>query len=938
MFGKNKYKKMTDEVIRLNDGAIEAEKYRDVENVLLMIDKAMELVCQIKPYQLLNWIVEFNYTRYHHLYEQYPDKQLCLKRYGILRDIARYDMTPEGFGQIKDMYGDILVNMMVLSVDEKKDIIFNECFNEIFELLQNNVFSREREKSLYISASGMTASYYIRQGNYAVAIRYGSNVLDETEFDEIINEQKLFFLNQLIYIYMGAGQIDRAIDLGRFLYVKYLKGEIEVNSIEEIHRMILGYLNALGMHGNNRLELRVLNKSFENGIMDDKSSDTYAMNLYLAYIDVAERCSVKINSTAYDKVKILLEQRKNKKDFRAEFVSEESSLDMAAYKLAKMSGEDYEEFLDSVYERYEQMGCPEIEFDSYASQMTILMREYGLLSRVSKLKKCGEHLMGQLHKNIQYCQYYIDNDRMLQALANVETIFLFAYSSLMENISEEKKFEYLLNYKNLLPTVVRQRDMKIADNIELSDILTKVNLIKDKIAQKSVSLLSRTGNSEEIEILKMQLIQYENDFSEKYGNKKIIPYYSIEELKKAIPDNSILIDIFFSESGLHLKKTEQIVSFNDYNVLETFIWIKEKESKLHYYKNESAHKVLDLLRDFTETLKIPHRKYKKKAEKLYREMFGDCMDMIENIDIIYICPHTSDANIPFDVVFSQNPGLERCKVVYMQTVRELFYKGDVSELADSCIIGNPSYSLKENYNDDIISGKRGVQLVPLPFSEYEARCIAKIYGKECYVGKRAAKRCVHSGYRLFHIATHGFSQREGVDNVWYASALSFAGIVDWLDSGVEQSAYGNGILTADEISRIELKGTELVVLSACNSGNSLLDDTNHLAGLHIAFAAAGVRYIISSLWEVDDLATAVLMQLFYEEWNSKKSVEEALLNAKNKIRFMTANEIYQYIIQKDAASVIPEEMLENFLKIDSQQQIFSHPYYWAGFVCYKNLF
>ena len=64
-----------------------------------------------------------------------------------------------------------------------------------------------------------------------------------------------------------------------------------------------------------------------------------------------------------------------------------------------------------------------------------------------------------------------------------------------------------------MPTVVRQRDMKIADNIELSDILTKVNLIKDKIAQKSVSLLSRTGNSEEIEILKMQLIQYENDFS-----------------------------------------------------------------------------------------------------------------------------------------------------------------------------------------------------------------------------------------------------------------------------------------------------------------------------------------------------------------------------------------------------------------------------------------
>ncbi len=938
MFRKNKYKKVLDEVGRLNDKAIAAEKCGSIENIIPLIDKAMELVCQIKPYQLMNWIVEFNHTRYHYLYDMDYDKRQCINIYSRLRDIARDCMSPDWFEQIKDIYVNILINMMEVSIDGKKNVIFEECFKEVLDLLQSNSISKEWEKKSYISATGLAAAYYVRQGNYAIAIRYGTIVLDMTEYEEIIDEQKLFFLNQLMYIYTGAGQNDRAIDLGRFLYVKYLKEEIKVRSIEEIHRMIFGYVNVLSIQGNNRLALRVMNKAFEKGIMYDKSSDTYLMNLYVEYIDLAEKCNVTVNNIVYDRVKDLMEQRKNRKDFRSEFISEASSLDLVAYKIAKKSGEDYEKNLDDIYERYAKFGCPEVEFGSYVSQMLILLREFGQLQRVSKLKKCAEHLMIQLYKNIHSCQYYIDNDRMLQALFNIEIPFLFAYSSLMENVSEEQKFEYLLNYKNPLPTVVQQRDLKISDHTELKDILEEVNAIKDKIAQKSGSLLSMTVNWEEIQTLKIRLTELENTFSEKYGRKKIIPYYFVHQFKRAIPDNSVVIDIFFSQADLHLKSLEQITSFNDYNVLETFIWIKGKDSQLHYYKNGNAHEVLEILKDFIETLKAPHRKYKKKAAKLYNEIFGKCMDNIEDIDTIYICPHTFDANIPFDIILSQNPILQKCKVVYMQTAREVFYKGHVSALTDGCIIGNPSYSLKEKYTDDIISGKRGAHLVPLPFSEYEARCIADIYGKECYVGRRAVKRCVHSGYRLFHIATHGFSEREGVDNVWYSSALSFAGIIDWLDSGVEQNVYGNGILTADEISRIDLNGTELVVLSACNSGNSLLDQTNHLAGLHIAFAAAGVQYIISSLWEVDDFATAVLMQLFYEEWNQKKSVEESLLNAKEKIRLMTANEIYRYIMEKNAVSSIPSSVLENFLKLDSQQQIFSSPYYWAGFVCYKNYF
>nr|WP_253288930.1 CHAT domain-containing protein [Eubacterium sp. MSJ-13] len=130
----------------------------------------------------------------------------------------------------------------------------------------------------------------------------------------------------------------------------------------------------------------------------------------------------------------------------------------------------------------------------------------------------------------------------------------------------------------------------------------------------------------------------------------------------------------------------------------------------------------------------------------------------------------------------------------------------------------------------------------------------------------------------------------------------------------------------------------MVVLSACNSGNSLLYSSNHLAGLHIAFAAAGVNYIVSSLWEVDDFATAVLMQLFSEEWNNGKSVEKSLLDAKEKMRNMTAGEIYYYIARNDAIDSIPNEVLDDILSMDSERRIFDAPYYWAGFVCYQNMF
>ena len=937
MFGKNKNAKLKKEVIRLNDQAVFEEEHGNTDKILPYIDKAAAMSEKIKPYQLLNWIVECNHTRYHLLYDPDVDKQYSRDTYIYLRNLAKKNVSEDQFSMIKEQYENLLIELLSLFHDGKPNELFEEILEEVTAFSQDYEAKTPRREYLQIMSSGFAASYYLNFGNYAVAIYYGTKILEQTDYEDEISNLKLFFLNQLLFTYVFSGQMTHAVDLGRFLYIKYLKNEVQIGDMDEIHRMFYGYAVALAMNGEYRLAYHIIKKAFELGIMSDLSRGAYVPNLYFLYIDLAQRCQVTVCDEIYQNAELLLEKRKHTNDFQSEYISEKSALDLISGIFAKRRKREYVEFLDRAFERYVREECPEGESVAYLSQMVMLLKEYGELKDKIRIKKCGKHMMLQIYKYIQHCQYYVDNDRILEALVNIESAFAIAYSTLVEDEPEKEKFEYILNYKNLLPTIVKYRDVQIMNNPELCDILREVNHVKDMMAQISSRVLSLASGRETMENLKCRLTELGNMFSSKYGKYNKIPYYSVDEFMKIVPKHSIVLDLFFSKLDLYMQPIVNTLELYDYDRMECFIWIYGEDLTLRYHKNENVKELLELLEEFLKTIQDPHRKYQKRTAEIYKKMFDDCIDDVDGIDTIYICPHLLDANVPFDVIFSQNPQLQNCKMVYLQTVRELFYQHESSALTDICIIGNPSYSLKDCYTDDILSGKRGMQLLPLPFSEYEAKSVAGIYNKECYIGKSAMKNCIRSGYRMFHIATHGFSQRDDMRNVWYSSALSFAGIIDWMDSGVEQGTYGNGILTADEISRMDLKGTELVVLSACNSGNSLLYSSNHLAGLHIAFAAAGVNYIISSLWEVDDFATAILMQLFAKEWNAGKTVEESLLNAKRKLRIMTVEDVYQHIIQNGAIDSIPGDMPETLRTLDQTKQIFRAPYYWAGFVCYQNM-
>ena len=157
---------------------------------------------------------------------------------------------------------------------------------------------------------------------------------------------------------------------------------------------------------------------------------------------------------------------------------------------------------------------------------------------------------------------------------------------------------------------------------------------------------------------------------------------------------------------------------------------------------------------------------------------------------------------------------------------------------------------------------------------------------------------------IIHLSTHGYFYPDPFQHTTVALPGSMAHTIASADNPLIRSglilAGGNyawkkgepfrpwmedGILTAYEIVPMDLSNTELVVLSACESGLGDIDGNEGVYGLQRAFKIAGVRYIIMSLWQVPDAATVELMTRFYKHMlEHKQPVRKSLLLAQKEMR------------------------------------------------------
>lgn len=172
----------------------------------------------------------------------------------------------------------------------------------------------------------------------------------------------------------------------------------------------------------------------------------------------------------------------------------------------------------------------------------------------------------------------------------------------------------------------------------------------------------------------------------------------------------------------------------------------------------------------------------------------------------------------------------------------------------------------------------------------------------------------HSPY-IIHLATHGFflsdertilrnpfMQKHNINVVSYKNSLNRAGLClaganrAWTNTNIIDGIE-DGILTAAEIMNLDLTGTELVVLSACETGLGDVVSSEGVFGLQRALKLAGVKTIMMSLWKVDDHATMDFMNTFYQNWVDSRDKRVAFMKTQKQI----------------------------MAKYES-------PYYWAGFV------
>lgn len=153
---------------------------------------------------------------------------------------------------------------------------------------------------------------------------------------------------------------------------------------------------------------------------------------------------------------------------------------------------------------------------------------------------------------------------------------------------------------------------------------------------------------------------------------------------------------------------------------------------------------------------------------------------------------------------------------------------------------------------------------------------------------------------IIHISTHGFFYPEPektnkserimsqifvkAENPMLRSGLILSGANRvWTGEGTI-AGVEDGVLTSFEVSNMDLQNTELVVLSACETGLGDIKSGEGVYGLQRAFKVAGVKSIIMSLWKVPDKETVELMELFYLNWLGGMTKHEAFYESQKEMR------------------------------------------------------
>lgn len=286
-----------------------------------------------------------------------------------------------------------------------------------------------------------------------------------------------------------------------------------------------------------------------------------------------------------------------------------------------------------------------------------------------------------------------------------------------------------------------------------------------------------------------------------------------------------------------------------------------------------------------------HEDRRRLAGEMYDMLFGAIDREIDAAETIYLSPDGFLHGVAFDelVVNDGRYLIERSDVRIVQSGRSLVHERMAPATRGMIAVGGVEFDDRALIDEGAAAGAEDAEepkFTPLPGTEIEARMVAKLYGDlrgepvSIWTGDEAGEgriKTMQEPPRVLHFATHGafFNSPMNQSRPMLASGLSLAGA----NAGLRGEALADGedgILFALEAADLNLFGAELVVLSACDTVEGLVDESEGVYGLPRAFTIAGARNVLMTLWVVNDRLAAEFMTDFYKEWLATPDSDPAI--------------------------------------------------------------
>ncbi|WP_282134733.1 CHAT domain-containing protein [Seonamhaeicola maritimus] len=583
----------------------------------------------------------------------------------------------------------------------------------------------------------------------------------------------------------------------------------------------------------------------------------------------------------------------------------------------------------------------------YNDVITYIAINYNILKDYNNAfkyyKKYDEYLLNSVS---QVFSFRSEKDKRTY-LKKIEHWFSNVTSiSLSKNFSNSEMTIMSLNNQLLRKGLLLNSSKDVITQLESlkkADINAKIKeyrSLKDLIIY--LGLIEEIQGIEELNKVKSDLNRFETELVELYNsnfNTALDFKKDWNAIKKNLNENDVAIE-FVSYNH----KTKEVLD-SDTNYIAYVITKNSQFPEVVELFNEQELKNILSKKSPKQLYKVRGSKGKSTtvSKGLYDVIWKPLEQYVKGSKTVYYSPVGLLNQIPFSAINAKEEEILSSKYNLVQLSSTSLLAGELGEpnSDNTLFIGGIDYEYlpkeiskqKDTLKFEFLKNLKGTRSLGatwdyLPGTLNEVQELQNLFGSnnkkynsltKTEATEEAFKKLKGNSPSVLHIATHGFffenlpqeerSQLEYSPELVYKasedplmrSGLILAGANYAWQKGSNPYETENGILTALEISNLDLSNTDMVVLSACETGLGDIDGSEGVYGLQRAFKMAGVDIIVMSLWEVPDAETAEFMQLFYSNWLTGLKVRDAF----NKTQRTMSNK-YKDAPEKWAAFVLFE--------------------------------